>query len=65
MPRTGKRNSITRQAFAAYLTDTYNTEGEHLLAKHPGFLVFRHNLKLAKRYFNTVEEVFFFEEDTE
>ena len=34
---------MTRQELAAYLTDTYSCAGEHLFAKYPGFLVFRHN----------------------
>ena len=31
------------QELAAYLTDTHSAEGEHLFAKYPSFLVFRHN----------------------
>ena len=34
---------MTRQAFAVYLADTCSTEVEHLFAKYPSFLVFRHN----------------------
>ena len=34
---------MTRLELAAYLTDTYSTTGDTLFAKHPGFLVFRHN----------------------
>ena len=34
---------MNREAFAAYLTDTYNSEGEHLFAKYPSFPVFRHS----------------------
>ena len=34
---------MNRQKLAAYLTDTYSVEGEHLFAKYPSFLVFRHN----------------------
>lgn len=30
-------------SIAAYLTDAYSTEGEHLLAKYPNFLAFRHD----------------------
>ena len=30
-----------RSELAAYLTDTYSAEGEHLFAKYPSFLVFR------------------------
>jgi len=34
---------MNREELAAYLTDTYSSEGEHLFAKYPSFLVFRHN----------------------
>ena len=34
---------MNRQEFAAYLADTYSADGEQLFAKHPSFLVFRHN----------------------
>ena len=34
---------MTRAELAAYLTDTYRAVGEHLFAKYPSFLVFRHN----------------------
>jgi len=34
---------MNRQKLAAYLTDTYSVEGEHLFAQYPSFLVFRHN----------------------
>ena len=34
---------MNRQELAAYLTDTYSAAGEHLFAKYPSFLVFRHN----------------------
>ena len=34
---------MNRQELAAYLTDTYSSSGEHLFAKYPSFLVFRHN----------------------
>ena len=34
---------MNRQELAAYLTDTYGTAGEHLFAKYPSFLVFRHS----------------------
>ena len=30
---------MIRLELAAYLTDTYGSEGEHLFAKDPGFLV--------------------------
>ena len=34
---------MNRQELAAYLTDTYSTDGVHLFAKYRCFLVFRHN----------------------
>ena len=34
---------MNRQELAVYLTDTYSSVGEHLFAKYPSFLVFRHN----------------------
>ena len=34
---------MNREELAAYLTDTYGSEGEHLFSKYPSFLVFRHN----------------------
>ena len=34
---------MNRQALAAYLTDAYGTAGEHLFARYPNFLVFRHS----------------------
>jgi len=33
---------MNRQELAAYLVDTYSSEGECLFAKYPSFLVFRH-----------------------
>ena len=33
---------MNRQEFNTYLTDTYGTAGEHLFARYPNFLVFRH-----------------------
>ena len=33
---------MNRQALAACLADTYSAQGEHLFAKYPSFLVFRH-----------------------
>lgn len=33
---------MTRPELAAYLTDTYSVTGEHLFARYPNFLVFRH-----------------------
>ena len=34
---------MNRSQLAIYLADTYSTQGEHLFAKYPSFLVFRHN----------------------
>ena len=34
---------MTRQKLVAYLTDAYSTAGEHLFARYPSFLVFRHS----------------------
>ena len=34
---------MNRQELEAYLADIYSTNGEHLFAKYPSFLVFRHN----------------------
>ena len=33
---------MNRSQLESYLADTYSTEGEHLFAKYPSFLVFRH-----------------------
>ena len=34
---------MNRGELTAYLADTYSTDGEHLFAKYPYFLVFRHS----------------------
>ena len=34
---------MNRQELSVYLADTYGSEGEHLFAQYPSFLVFRHN----------------------
>ena len=34
---------MNRSQLKIYLADTYSTQGEHLFAKYPSFLVFRHN----------------------
>ena len=34
---------MNRSELEAYITENYNAEGEHLFAKYPSFLVFRHN----------------------
>ena len=33
---------MKREELSAYLADTYSSGGEHLFAKYPSFLVFRH-----------------------
>lgn len=33
---------MTAERLANYLADTYGCSGEHLFARYPGFLVFRH-----------------------
>ena len=33
---------MTKPELASYLTDSYGTTGEHLFARYPSFLVFRH-----------------------
>ena len=33
---------MNRQKLVVYLTDTYSTTGEHLVARYPNFQVFRH-----------------------
>ena len=34
---------MNRSELETYITEIYSTEGEHLFAKYPSFLVFRHN----------------------
>lgn len=34
---------MNRSQLESYLADTYSTQGEHLFAKYPSFLVLRHN----------------------
>ena len=34
---------MNRSQLEIYLADTYSTQGEHLFAQYPSFLVFRHN----------------------
>ena len=46
---------MTRLELAAYLTDTYSTTGEHLFAKYPSFLVFRHNGN--KKWFAVIMDI--------
>ena len=46
---------MNKQELAAYLTDTYGTSGEHLFAKYPGFLVFRHSG--SKKWFAVIMDI--------
>ena len=46
---------MNREELAAYLTDTYNSEGEHLFAKYPSFLVFRHSGN--KKWFAVIMDI--------
>ena len=46
---------MTRQELAAYLTETYNTTGEHLFTRYPNFLVFRHSGK--KKWFAVIMDI--------
>ena len=46
---------MNRQELATYLTDTYSVEGEHLFAKYPSFLVFRHNGN--KKWFSVIMDI--------
>ena len=46
---------MTRSELTAYLTDTYTTAGEHLFAKYPSFLVFRHNGK--RKWFAVIMDI--------
>ena len=34
---------MNKRELETYITEIYSTEGEYLFAKHPSFLVFRHN----------------------
>ena len=46
---------MTRAELAAYLTDTYSTNGESLFAKYPSFLVFRHNR--SRKWFAVIMDI--------
>ena len=46
---------MNRQVLAAYLTDTYGSEGEHLFAKYPSFLVFRR--KGNRKWFSVIMDI--------
>ena len=46
---------MNREKLATYLADTYGSEGEHLFAKYPSFLVFRHNGN--KKWFAVIMDI--------
>ena len=46
---------MTRRELEKYLTDTYQVEGEHLFAKYPSFLVFRH--KGNRKWFAVIMDI--------
>ena len=46
---------MTRSDLTAYLTDTYRADGEHLFAKYPSFLVFRH--KGNRKWFAVIMDI--------
>ena len=46
---------MNRSKLEAYITEIYSTEGEHLFAKHPGFLVFRH--KGNQKWFAVIMDI--------
>ena len=46
---------MNRQELTAHLTDTYGTTGEHLFARYPNFLVFRHNGR--KKWFAVLMDI--------
>ena len=46
---------MNRQKLAAYLADTYSSDGEHLFAKYPSFLVFRHNVN--RKWFAVIMDI--------
>ena len=46
---------MNRQELAAYLTDTYSAEGEHLFTKYPDFLLFRH--KGNRKWFAVIMDI--------
>ena len=46
---------MNREELATYLADTYGSEGEHLFAKYPSFLVFRHSGN--KKWFAVIMDI--------
>ena len=46
---------MNRSQLESYLADTYSTQGEHLFAKYPSFLVFRHNGN--RKWFSVIMDI--------
>ena len=46
---------MNRRELAACITEIYSTEGEHLFAKYPSFLVFRHQGN--KKWFAVIMDI--------
>ena len=46
---------MNRSQLESYLADTYSTQGEHLFAKYPSFLVFRHSKN--KKWFAVIMDI--------
>ena len=46
---------MNRSQLEIYLADTYSTQGEHLFAKYPSFLVFRHSGN--KKWFAVIMDI--------
>jgi len=46
---------MSREELAAYLTDSYSTNGENLFARYPSFLVFRHHGN--KKWFAVIMDI--------
>ena len=46
---------MNRSELEAYITEIYSTEGEHLFAKYPDFLVFRHSG--TKKWFAVIMDI--------
>ena len=46
---------MNRSQLKIYLADTYSTQGEHLFAKYPSFLVFRHSKN--KKWFAVIMDI--------
>ena len=46
---------MNRSQLESYLSDTYSTQGEHLFAKYPSFLVFRH--RRNRKWFAVIMDI--------